>query len=265
MSRGAGTARRRVARLCMTGAMALAVVAVTAGPAVAGGSWLSPVRDRYEPGDSVTLVGYVGAAGSLGSIDDGPFLAYLRRPEAANDLPVAPFTPLPTDLRLGHLTVEPTGRADYTAYRVSIQFRLPSDLPPGRYSVSYCNATCTKGLTDLIGGVIFVGIDPDHPIGRTWPLDEPEIANLLDSAVLYGPGWQMTAREARARPPEPPPAPTTTRPPSSATAIETERAAQRVQDSDAGELGAWGWALLAISATALAGSTGFLVVRARRR
>jgi hypothetical protein len=48
---------------------------------MAGGSWLTPVRDRYEPGEVVTLVGYVGPGGTLGSVEDGPFFAYLRRLE----------------------------------------------------------------------------------------------------------------------------------------------------------------------------------------
>jgi hypothetical protein len=262
---------RWVARLWITAALASAAVAVTAGPAAAGGSWLSPVRDRYEPGEVVTLVGYASSTGSQGTVQDGPFFAYLHRVEAAlsalNDLPVAPFTPHPTDLPLGQLVVEPTERADYTAYRVSIQFQLPSDLPVGRYAVSYCSATCTKGLTDLIGGVIFLRMDPDHPITREWPLHEREIVNLPDTASLSGPGWQMTAADARARIPEPPftPKPSGSTPP--ATAFETGRAPRRASDSDGGGA-TWRGALLALVATAAIGGTVFVAGsswRAKRR
>jgi hypothetical protein len=167
-------------------AVVLAAVAVAADPAVAGGSWISPVRDRYEPGDTATLVGYVGPGGTLGSVEDGPFFAYLRRLDvpltAPNELGTAPFTPQASDRRLGELVVQHTGRPGYLAYRVTIQFRLPSALAAGRYGVIYCNSTCTKGLSDLVGGVVFVGTDPDGPISREWPLDEPERANLEDSA-----------------------------------------------------------------------------------
>lgn len=198
--------------------MALAAVAMLADPAAAGGSWLRPVRDRYEPGEIVALVGYAGPSGSQGSIEDGPFFAYLRRLDAAvgapTDLPLAPFSPQPTDLRLGQLAVEPTGRTDYAAYRVSIQFRFPTDLPVGRYAVSYCNATCTKGLTDLIGGVIFVGVDPDLDIGPTprpapnpvAPLTRPHpaddvrtVARASERSAEHGPWtWAFTGMMATA-------------------------------------------------------------------
>lgn len=227
------------------------------------------MRDGYEPGEIVTLVGYAGPSGTLGTVHDGPFFAYLHGLEGALSAPhdaprMAPFTPQPADLPLGQLTVEPTGRADYTTYRVSIHFRLPSDLQVGRYAVSYCNATCTKGLTDLIGGEIFVGMHPDHPITRVWPLNEPEIANLADTAVLSGPGWQMSAGEARARPPEPPPAPHPSGPASPPTALETEQAARRAPDSGSGGLGAWAWVVPATLGTAVIGATA-LVAAARAR
>jgi hypothetical protein len=179
----------------------------------------------------VTLVGYVGPGGTLGSVEDGPFLAHLRRLDvpltAPNELAIAPFTPQPSDLPLGELVMQNTGRPGYLAFRVSIQFRLPSDLRVGRYGVVYCNSTCTKGLSDLIGGVIFVGTDPDGPISREWPPDELEIANLEDGAVLTGPGWQIPP-EMHVPAPEPPAmtsTPVTTA--SLTTAANAERTAHR--------------------------------------
>jgi hypothetical protein len=194
--------RKRFALAGAVFTLALVAVLVAAEAAAAGGSWLSPVRDRYEPGDTVTLVGYGSGFGSLGSVADGPFFAYLRRLEdphlVPNQFQMAPFTPQATDLPLGQLLLEDTRRTDYAAYRVSLRFRLPSNLPAGRYGVIYCDATCTKGLGDLVGGVFFVGIDPAAPISRTWPMDEPEIANLPGDAVLDGPGMQVTAADVRA-------------------------------------------------------------------
>jgi hypothetical protein len=211
---------RRVARAVTLVCAVFVAVAVSGAPAAAGGDWLAPVRDRYRPGDSVTLVGYTGASGALGSVADGPFFAYLRRLEEPvripNQLQMAPFAPLPSDLPLGELVLESRAMPGY-AYRVSLAFVIPADLPAGRYGVIYCNQDCTKGLSALIGGEIFVDVDPDAAIPRSWPLDEPEIANLADATPLYGPNWQTTAAEIRAGlPPRPigaPPAaavPTTT-------------------------------------------------------
>jgi hypothetical protein len=160
------------------------------------------VQERYEPGDEVTLVGYVIGDGSLGSADDGPFFAYLRPTSTVSDgadgLPeLAPFTPRATDITLGAIDLAATGKGGYLEYRAAIRFTLPRDLTPGRYPVVYCNADCTKGIGDLIGGWVNVGVDPLHPLFREWPTDEPEIANLAPDAVLSGPGWQRTAEEVR--------------------------------------------------------------------
>jgi hypothetical protein len=231
-------------------ALALAVVATMAVPAAAGGSWLRPVRDRYEPGEMVTLVGYVGPGGTLGSVEDGPFFAHLRRLDvpltAPNELAMAPFTPQPSDLPIGQLLVQGTGRGGSLAYRVTIEFQLPGSLAAGRYGVIYCNSTCTKGLSDLIGGVVFVGRDPDFPITRTWPPDEPERTNLDGTAGLDEP---------------PTPTPVTT-----AAADGTERAVRRASDSRPADPGAWGWAFLALCVTAIAGASALIAfTRARPR
>jgi hypothetical protein len=233
--------------------LALVAVVVGADPAAAGGGWLSPVRDRYEPGDTANLVGYVGPGGSLGSVEDGPFFAYLRRLDVPltvpNELGTAPFTPQASDLRLGELVVQNTGRPGYLAHRVSIQFRVPSGLPIGRYGVIYCNSTCTKGLSDLIGGVIFVGRDPDAPISRTWPPDEPERANLEGNA--------SQAPEAPAVS-----APVTTVSPKAA--VNVERTARRASEPSSDGSGAWSWALPALLLTTVAGASGIaLYTRAR--
>ena len=264
-----GRVRTWFVRTAAISSLALAVVATMAVPVAAGGSWLRPVRDRYEPGEMVTLVGYVGPGGTLGSVEDGPFLAHLRRLDvpltAPNELAIAPFTPQPSDLPLGELVVQNTGRPGYLAFRVSIQFRLPSDLRVGRYGVVYCNSTCTKGLSDLIGGVIFVGTDPDGPISREWPPDELEIANLEDGAVLTG--WQITARDACARPLEPPATtstPVTTASP--ATAANAERTAHRASAPSSDGWGRWSWALPALLVMSVGGVSGIaLFTRARLR
>ncbi|MCA1846395.1 MAG: hypothetical protein LC792_25005, partial [Actinobacteria bacterium] len=185
--------RLRATAAGLSAALALLLALAGAAPARAGGSWLDPVADRYEPGDVATLVGYVGR-GQLGWVDDGPFYAYLR----AGDLGgVAPPGFTDQGLSVGRLEVDPLGGADATVLRVSLSFRLPSSLPPGSYGVAYCNDPCTNGLGDLIGGRLSVGADPPAPFVRAWPPDEPDVADLAPGALLAGPSSVATAEEVR--------------------------------------------------------------------
>ncbi len=161
-----------------------------AAPAMAGGSYLYPVRDRYEVGDVVTLVGYT-SGGQLGQAHDGPFLAYLVTEEnplwATRKLPAG-------SVPLGPLNAEQWG----PALRVSLSFPLPRHLAPAMYTVTYCNDPCTTGLGDLIGGTVAVGVDAPYAAQRNWFLDDPEVANLADDAVIIGPGRAYTAGDLRA-------------------------------------------------------------------
>jgi hypothetical protein len=231
--REAGAVRRRTVVLTLA-ATGLAL-GPGVGPAAAGGGLLYPVHDRYEPGDTATLVGYTGG-GQLGWVEDGPFHAWLA-PTALDGGPAAdgphrphlPAGPLVTEetgragafrlrvadgphrphLPAGPLVTEETGRAGAFRLRLSVTVPLPADLAPGRWSLEYCNDPCTTGLGDLVGGFLFVGADPPFPIARQWPLDDPAVADLGDHAVLSGPGYRTTAAEARAGlvtawPPPPP-------------------------------------------------------------
>lgn len=114
--------------------LAAAVLAVhaliAAAPATAGGSHLSPVRDRYERGEVATLVGYT-SGGQLGWIQDGPFHAYL----VAGDVAFWADRRLPLDaVALGPLSLQARGRT----LRVSISFPVPEHLAAGVYTVTYC-------------------------------------------------------------------------------------------------------------------------------
>lgn len=174
-------------------ALAAAVFVVHAlgsvAPASAGGSYLAPVRDRYEPGDVATLIGYT-AGGQLGWVQDGPFYAYL----VAGDITLWAERRLPTDhVALGPLSIAERGRG----LRVSISFPVPPHLAAGLYTVTYCNDPCTTGLGDLIGGSVAVGVDPAREVQREWSLDDPEIANLADDAILTGPDLAVTAADVR--------------------------------------------------------------------
>lgn len=211
------------------GAAALAAMGIGAGgllapaPASAGGGdWLYPVRDRYDPGQQATLVGYTVPYayrwGAENEIDHdwrgrGPFYAYLRVIDPATAIREAsegtnPFVH-PTDVRVGQVVVEE--RADSSrgdALRASVTVGLPSDLAAGAHQVVVCNDPCTIGLGELLESTVYVGVDPPEPIVRDWPLDEPLIGYLDGHALLADPvcqgncddidDWTVTAAEVRA-------------------------------------------------------------------
>ncbi len=212
----------RIGKVVFVPTLVLAVLLATTSIAHAGGSWFSPAKDRYEPGESVTMVGYTGG-GAYGWIEDGPFFGTLR--EADKD-----GTPIPdgVTVAVGQLTLTETGRGGYLTLRASITFELPPDQPPGTYFFDYCNEQCDQRLGDLIGGYVYIGVDPTYPISREWPLDDPEIANLDSDAALSGPGFELSAEQLQTGEIEvgadglplrtaPTPAPTTTLPVSTST------------------------------------------------
>ena len=175
--------------------LSLATFVALAQPASAGGSPLYPVRDRYEPGDLVTFVGYTGG-GQLGWLEDGPFYGYLLRP-AGN---TGSHEPGDSALPLGEMSITETGHGGWLAVRASISFTLPVDMAPGTYYFDYCSAGCVERLGDLTTGSIRVGVGPPNsgPITRQSPLDEPEIANLAPDTVVSGSGFDVLAGQVQA-------------------------------------------------------------------
>lgn len=169
-----------------TAAAALALqIALLAGwteAAPAGGGRLAPVRERYDPGEVATLVGY-----TAGPVPEEPFYAYLRTADGDNEWYV------------GVLAVEETDHAGYLHARVSLSFEVPGDLEPGEYELVYCDDPCTGApLGDLVASPLSIGVDPARRVVREWALDDPEIANLGPDALLVGPGFQTTASLLRA-------------------------------------------------------------------
>ena len=171
--------------------MLIGLLALGTGSSSAGGGWLAPVQERYEPGQAATLVGY-----TQGPVPDEPFYAYLRllddgtRP-ALDD----------TGRYVGELVVRETAHRGYLRYRVSLTFDVPANLPAGQYEITYCDDPCTgQFLGDLVPSPVSIGVSPARPIVRMWAADEPEIANLAAGGVLVGPGYQTTAGALRAPP-----------------------------------------------------------------
>jgi hypothetical protein len=75
--------------------------------------------------------------------------------------------PNPCNRRLGPLRIEQTGKGAFQELRVSISFAIPTRLAPGAYDVVYCNAACTTGIGDLIGGTVWVGVARAAPVEPT--------------------------------------------------------------------------------------------------
>ncbi len=246
-----------------------------------GGDAMYPDRDRYEPGQQVTLVGYTqpvatrltgnGPQNELDWRALGPWYAYLRvdsdavESDGPRDVGPSPWVH-PTDLRLGKvLAAETLDPGAPGSLRVGVTFRLPGELGPDTYAVAVCNDPCTMTLGWLFDfSSVPVGVDPEWPIVRRWPLDEPLIRYLDDDALVSDPvcqgdcvdldDWSVTAAEIRAGyrpapvtvPPDAKPAAgtVTTRPPASDPVADAGRSpAGRAGDDPAGgvssEVVAW--------------------------
>jgi hypothetical protein len=185
------------------------MAAVLASPAAATAAprgCPQPLQDRHEPGDEVTLVGYLGECidpvAASAAAEGRPLAGYLHpapRPErdTAFRLPGALPPPDPASgIPLGRFTLEDTGHQP-RGLRMTLSFRLPADVAPGIYHVHICQDPCTTSLTDGFRGwptPLYVGVDPppgSRPV-RSWPLDDPAIAALADDALLLGPGGEET-------------------------------------------------------------------------
>jgi hypothetical protein len=210
MHHASTTRRARTRRFALGAGLALgAVLGAAAGPAspaAAGGvDLLHPVQERYEPGETATMIGYTSAGASTGmpsgDIGDGPYFGRLvADPESGRQID------------LGPTTVTETGRRDRFAVRLSITFTVPAGLAPSSYEVLVCDATCSRSLGELYGGTIYVGVDPPPGLDRGWLIDDPAVAELPDGARVSGvPVERIRAGEAVVpwydAPPEPLPAP----------------------------------------------------------
>lgn len=220
----AGAVRRgrgRAARMALVAVAGAALATAGASPAGAGGAdWMEPARDRHEPGQQVTMIGYgYGLVAGYHDVAerDGPFHGYLYGPvdESGEHVGQDPGSgdggreigPWP-GTRVGRAAVEEgvAGRV-WQGLRVSISFRLPDDLAPGAYRVALCNDGCRAGLGEFADSALHVGVDPPRPVVRHWPLTDPAIRWLDDGALLMDEhGRVHTAADVRAGRVPPPPA-----------------------------------------------------------
>lgn len=159
-------------------AIAAAFMLISLSPAFAGGTWLNPSWERVEAGDPVGLSGFV-AHGQLSWIEEGPFFAYLNG-DAYGQIVAENAGGTETDVPLGELTATTKSGG----VRVSIDFTLPTETPPGEYRVFVCNKPCTTGLGDLAGGVIYVGIDPPSLEKEVTSIDSGELTLSGTSLIV---------------------------------------------------------------------------------
>jgi hypothetical protein len=149
---------------------------LTAAPAGASGSWLEPNWVRVEAGDRISLSGDV-SPGQLGWVEDGPYFAYLSGATYGITIDEG-IGGNQTDVPLGELSIDTTAGGA----RVAVTFSLPDDAPPGEYWVNFCNDPCQKGFGDLIGSILYVGMDPPKDVVRVEPVHKT-VTTTTSSAV----------------------------------------------------------------------------------
>lgn len=165
-------------RVFLVLSMATLTTAVTASPAAAGGSWLQPSSERVEPGQHISLSGNV-SPGQRGWIDDGPFYVYLLGETYGLTLSEGRGG-VSTDVPLGELAIAGSG----TNVSVSADFTVPDDAPPGEYWVMACNDPCTTGLGDLIGAVLYIGMESPSPGDAVGDAPRPPVATSTADLVV---------------------------------------------------------------------------------
>lgn len=128
-------------------AIMLGLLAVPAlpGHALAGGSWLSPERSAYVPGESAAFHGVFSSGSLEGRIADGPYFAYLLPQNKWIEHHKVPASAI----GVGELMIDQIGEQ---LFRARVEFEVPA-VSTGMYHIGYCNEPCTvDGIGDLIGG-----------------------------------------------------------------------------------------------------------------
>ncbi len=134
-------------RLLVVPVLTAAITVLPSAPVNAGG-WdsLNFPREHYLAGQvaSVRSEFFAGALEGTGSLDGGPYYAYLL-PERRDELfaMIEPPTIPEGAIRLGALQIEGTVVHDGGRYGVaSLTFTVP-EVPTGRYPIGFCDDPCT--------------------------------------------------------------------------------------------------------------------------
>jgi hypothetical protein len=135
----------RVRRSVIAIIFSLLTVPALPGHASAGGSWLSPERSSYVPGESAAFRGVFSTGSLEGRIADGPYFAYLLPHNRWIEHHAVPASAI----GLGQLMIDKTSEG---LFRGRLEFEVPA-VSTGMYHIGYCNEPCTvNGIGDLIGG-----------------------------------------------------------------------------------------------------------------
>ena len=195
----------------------MAAMFPVAHSAAAAPSCLQSLRDRYQPGDEVTVVGYgcvrePSGSGAGESLVAFGYLHVMPDPCAEVDglvycnpwglfsegPPVDPGSGIP----LGQVLLEESPHPG-RGLRASLTFPIPIDLAPGTYYIVTCGEPCVvdERAYPTWPLPLYIGVDPPtgEPRVHHWPLDDPAIDLLPGDALLLGPdGDEVTAAELRA-------------------------------------------------------------------
>jgi hypothetical protein len=133
-------------RAVVAGTIALVLVSALVSAAQAGGAVFEFEREYYQPGDRVVgRVTFGRGSGEPIRADSGPFIAYLMKGNTYIDAPQVPDGAIP----VGPMTIT---HIDSGTWLARMEFTLP-EVPPGGYSIGYCNDPCTSSsLGELMGG-----------------------------------------------------------------------------------------------------------------
>jgi hypothetical protein len=124
-------------RSAIAGTLSLALATALAPSADAGGATFNFERENYQPGDRVSgRVTFGRGVGPPIRAEDGPFMAYALKGGRYIDAPKIPADAIP----LGPMTLT---RIDSGTWLARLEFTLP-DVPPGSYTITYCNDPCTN-------------------------------------------------------------------------------------------------------------------------
>ena len=135
--------------MLLTAAIAAHVLVTAGSVARAGGSVLD-VHEKYLHWDQVVVTTTTfDEIPGYGSIEDGPWYAYLGPPRLPDDVE--------DGIRLGRLTFR---RMPGPHARVRLDFRVPR-VPVGDYFIRLCNPGCTDGLSDIVGAAITISRTED--------------------------------------------------------------------------------------------------------
>jgi hypothetical protein len=213
MRRTGRAGRGIIGAACAATTAAALAIGVGAAPAQAQAEATAgcpeSVRDSYGAGDEVTVVGYTKSC--IGETADPAtppaVFGYLHsEPCASVDLPycealqgvAVPSRGTP----LGQFALASTRADTERGLRMELTFQLPEGLASGLYYLVVCQGACDGPASSGPATPLYVGVDPP-PDGRPvrhWPIDDPAVAELPDTALVdIGDGeTPLTGAQARA-------------------------------------------------------------------